>query len=104
MAGFANVAAVAFALGACSALADTLPSPADPSRIEPLDQQPVPERPPAKIVIPEVKSSITVPDAAKQLNFTLQRVTLMASLLLPKTKRQNLSALSDRDVRWQACG
>lgn len=76
MTGFANVAAVAFALGACSALADTLPSPADPSRIEPLDQQSVPERPPAKIVIPEVKSSITVPDAAKQLTFTLQRVKI----------------------------
>lgn len=72
----ANVAAVALALGASSALAQTLPGPADPSRIEPLEQPSIPDRPPAKLVIPEVKSSITIPDAAKQVTFTLQQIKL----------------------------
>ena len=71
-----NVTAVTFALGISSSLAQTLPSPADPSRIKPLERSSTHNRPPEKLVIPEVQPSSTIPDAAKQVTFTLKQIKL----------------------------
>ena len=72
-----GLAVGAAAVLACfPAIAQTLPGSADPGRIKPSERSAIPYRPPSKLVIPEAQPSITIPDAAEQVSFTLEKFKL----------------------------
>lgn len=74
--GLANASMVILALASHSALAQSLPGSADPSRVGPLERPAIPDRLPEPVVIPEAQPDTTIPDAARQVSFTLNQVIL----------------------------
>lgn len=75
---------------AFSASAQNIPGSADPGRIEPFKQQPIPDRSPAKLVIPEVLPSITIPDSARRVKVELKRIRLKGVTAFTETELANI--------------
>lgn len=92
------------------AFAQDILGPADASRIQSLGRPVIPDRPPAKFVVPEGQSSgVTIPDSAKQVKFTLSQIRLEGASIFTENElgaiyQPYLNHEITLDIIWRIAG
>ncbi|MEM7617668.1 MAG: ShlB/FhaC/HecB family hemolysin secretion/activation protein, partial [Pseudomonadota bacterium] len=92
------------------ALSQNLPGPADSIYIDPFkEQKKIPNKPPERFIIPEVNNNIEIPNAAKNINFTLRKLQINGSTIFSEEELKELySKYIDKkislEVVWMIAG